>query len=287
MIRALVALALLFGPLPVSGESEQPRGHLVLIGGGERPGYLMERIAELAGGSAARILVVPLAHPQPDEASSELVEELMLAGAGRAEVLSFDPETADGWETLERVKQASGIFLAGGDQSQLGTALRGTELDLEIRRLYQRGGVVAGTSAGATVLGSSMVTGAAEPNQDPDRAVPTIRAGTVAIEPGLELLPGVIVDQHFIARRRQNRLLSALLESPETLAVGIDEATAIVVGPASGFEVLGEGLVVVYDQTRASAVESDGNGDLSASGIALHLLRSGQRFDLQARAVEP
>ncbi len=283
----LAALALVLCAPPVAGGTEATAGHLVLIGGGERPGYLMERIAELAGGGEGRWLVVPLANPEPDEAGPALQAALEQAGAGRVEVLSLAGPDADSWEARARVDQASGIFFAGGDQARLAAALRGTELLERIRELYSRGGVVAGTSAGATAIGAWMVTGASVPNQDPDRAVGTIRAGSVAVEPGLGLLEGVIVDQHFITRRRHNRLLTALLERPRLLAVGIDEATAVVVGPAGRFEVLGEGLVAVYDLSRAGAVAADRNGNLSATGIALHLLKSGQGFDLERRAPEP
>ncbi len=257
----------------------------MLLGGGERPGRVMERIVALAGGAEARFLVVPLGHPEPEDAAATLVRELETAGAGRAELLSFDRETADGWEVRQRVRQASGIFFGGGDAAKLAGALSGTELEAHIHELYRRGGVVAGTSAGATVLGEAMILGPVTPG-DPDRAVPAIRAGALAVEPGLALLPGVIVDQHFLVRRRQNRLLAALLENPGRLGIGIDEATAIVVGPGDRLEVLGEGLVAIYDLSAASDPQRDARGNLAASGVVLHLLASGQRFDLVRREVQ-
>ncbi len=287
MVRALTVLAALLSAAPATGGSEAPQGHLVLHGGGERPLYLMRRIAELAGGADGRVLVVPLANPEPGEAGSGLKEELERAGAGRVEILSLDGPVIDSWENRARVDQASGVFFAGGDQSRLAAALRGTELLERVRELHRRGGVVAGTSAGATVLGRLMILGPAQPNQDPDRAVGTIRAGTLAVEPGLGLLPDTIVDQHFLARRRHNRLLTALLENPALLAIGIDEATAVVIGPPDRLEVLGEGLVAVYDASRAGPVEPDGQGNLAVTGIVLHLLKPGQGFDLRTRAPEP
>ena len=259
----------------------------MLIGGGERPSYVMDRVAELAGGRSGRVLIVTLASSRPAEAADQIRGELETAGVGQVAVLDFDHETADDWETLERVNQATGIFFAGGDQSRLASVLRDTQLLERIAELYERGGVVAGTSAGATAVGSLMVTGSVDANQDPDRAVRSIRTGRVATEAGLGLMPDVIVDQHFIRRRRHNRLLSAALENPKLLAIGIDESTAIVVGPASEFEVLGENMVAVYDLSWASGVETDRNGNLAANGISLHLLRSGQVFDLQGRGVAP
>lgn len=280
MIPALLVLASLLVALPAPARSEIARGHLVLIGGGDRPGDLMERIAELAGGAEAQFLIVPAGHPDPAGTSAELAAELTAAGAGRVETLDLDQENTDRWENHQRIDQATGIFLTGGDQSRLAAALRGTEILERVRRLHRRGGVVAGTSAGATALGSLMILGPAEPNQDPDRAVPAIRAGSLALEPGLDFLPGSIVDQHFLSRRRHNRLLTALLENPGLFGLGIDEGTAVVVGPENRLEVLGAGLVAVYDLANASAVETDARGNLSAGDIRLHLLGEGQEFDL-------
>lgn len=286
-LPVLGALAVVALAWPLAAQTEGPRGHLVLLGGGDRPSYVMDRIAGLAGGRSGRMLIVPLASPKPEAAAGALRAELETAGVGMVEVLTFDRQSADSWENQERVNQASGIFFAGGDQTRLAAALRGTELLRRIAELYDRGGVVAGDSAGASVLGSLMVTGGARPDQDPDRAVRAIKAGTVAVEPGLDLLPGVIVDQHFVRRRRHNRLLNAMLENPGLLAIGIDESTAIVVGPPTRFEVLGESLVAVYDLSWGSSVDTDRNGNLAANGISFHLLASGQGFDLQGLNVEP
>lgn len=285
-LAATLGLSLILA-VPAVAPAQNPEGHLVLLGGGDRPAYVMDRIAELAGGQSGRVLVVPIAHPDPDQVSPSLVTELETAGVSQAEVLSFDRQSADSWENLERVKQATGVFFTGGDQELLASSLAGTRLLGEIRALYDRGGVVAGSSAGATALGTLMITGAAQPNQDPDRAVRSIRVGTVATRPGLDFLPGSIIDQHFLHRRRHNRLLTATLENPELLAIGIDEATAVVVGPGRRFEVLGENLVAVYDLSWGSPVDTDFNGNLTANGITLHLLASGQAFDLEAKGVEP
>jgi len=290
-VLALVAIFALLGGLGAaaaqSEASQQSQGRLVLLGGGERPGYVMDRIAGLAGGRSGRVIVVPNANRRPEEATKSLSDELLTAGVARVEVLSFDRQTADSWENLERIEQATGLFFTGGDQARLVSALEGTELLGAMRALFDRGGVIAGTSAGATALGGLMITGATEPNQDPDRAVRSIRTGTVATRPGLGFLPDAIVDQHFVRRRRHNRLLTAVLEHPELLGIGIDESTAIVVGPGRRFEVLGENLVLVYDLSWGGPADTDRNGNLTATGISLHLLASGQSFNLDARGVEP
>lgn len=244
----------------------------------------MDRIVSAAGGRSARILVIPLAHPRPEEEAAEIVAELERSGAGSAEALDLVPDQPDSWETLQRVEQATGVFLSGGDQSRLATALRGTELLASIRALYARGGVVAGESAGATALGSVMIVGAGEKSNDPDRSSRGIKEGGVVLEPGFGLLEKAIVDQHFLKRRRQNRLLSALLLNPKLLAIGIDEQTAVVIR-SGRLEVLGEGLVTIYDLSWGSRVKSDPNGNLGASGMTLSLLISGQVYDLASRSV--
>lgn len=285
MIRVACFSSLLLFATALASQPPAPEGYLVLIGGGDRPAYVMDRIAQLAGGRSARVLVVPVANSRPEEAAGTVREELERAGVGKVEVLDLDLESVDTWETLERVNQASGIFFTGGDQARLADSLRGTELLGKIRDLYERGGVIAGSSAGATALGTLMITGGSTPDGDPDRAIRTIRAGAVATAPGLGLLPDSIVDQHFIHRRRHNRLLTAALENPELLAIGIDEQTAIVISPDATFDVLGESLVAVYDLSWAGPVGSDRAGNLGANGITLHLLRSGQAFDLQGRGL--
>jgi len=284
---ALGTLAVLVSNGALPAQQQSARGHLVLLGGGDRPSYVMDRVAELAGGRSGRILVVPIASPKPEEAAASLSADLQTAGAGRVELLTFDRDSADSWENLERVRQATGLFFAGGDQARLAAILEGSEMLGAMLALYERGGVVAGTSAGATALGEVMILGAAQPNQDPDRGIRSIRVGNVATRAGLGFFEKAIVDQHFIRRRRHNRLLTAVLENPTLLGIGIDESTAIVVGPEGRFEVLGESLVTVYDLSWGSPVDTDRNGHLTASGISLHLLSSGQSFDLQGRGVVP
>ena len=203
----------LVGPV----RADEVAGALALLGGGGRPQPVMEEVAERAGGRSAVILVVSLAHPRAEEEGRQLALELTRAGAGAAEELTWGEGSGDDWEALRRIEAASGVFLAGGDQDQLATALRGTRILDAIRALHERGGVVAGESAGATVLGSLMILGATSRGEDGDRTPREIRAGATRYARGLGLLPASIVDQHFLHRRRQNRLLTALLEHPELM----------------------------------------------------------------------
>jgi cyanophycinase len=145
---------------------------------------------------------------------------------------------------------------------------------------FERGAVIGGTSAGTACQSSLMITG------DGDFTV--INSDNIELTEGFGLFEGVIVDQHHVARRRNNRLMSVVLEHPELLGVGVDEATAVWVRPDGTFEVLGEGWVVVYDASQAKitrAPESRLGKPLGAHGLITHVLLPGDTFDVQKRTV--
>lgn len=261
-----------------------PKGHLLIIGGGKRPPELMERVAELAGGAEGRVAVVPNASSVPEEVGPEQAAQLEAAGAGVAFPLPATPQTARDPATVDALADVTGVFFSGGDQSRLTRALLETPLLERLHEVYASGGVVAGTSAGAAVMGPLMITGdERSPPPEDEESFTTILADNVVTTPGLGFLDGVVVDQHFVARKRLNRLVAVVLEHPDLLGVGIDESTAILVRPDRTFEVIGASQVVVLDASRARDLSSGPEGHLAGHGIALHVLRAGQRFDLEAR----
>jgi cyanophycinase len=246
------------------------------------------RVVELAGGPDARIAVIPTASSVPDEVGPEQAAELEDAGAGEAFPLRATAETARDPATRDALEGVTGIFFSGGDQSRLTRALLDTPLLDRLHQVYAEGGVVVGTSAGAAVMGPLMITGDEKsPPPKGDEAFSSILADNVLTTPGLAFLPGVVVDQHFVARKRLNRLVAVVLENPELLGVGIDESAAILVRPDRTFEVLGRSQVVVLDASGAREVSAGPDGHLAGHGIALHLLRAGQRFDLETRRPLP
>jgi cyanophycinase len=267
----LPLLALLAaGPLP---GGEPP---LLLIGGGPRPPAVMAKFVELAGGPAAPIVVFPTASELAD--TGRVYErELAALGAKRVEALPVherrDAERAD---LVAKVEAAGGIFFSGGDQRRITAALLGTPLGRAVEAAYRRGAAVGGTSAGLACMSALMLTGEGD--------FEGVRAGAVEVVPGLGLLEGAVLDQHFLARQRLNRLLTVILERPELLGIGVDEATAIWVRPDRTLEVLGESQVVIVD-ARAAAIAAGpapegGRPPLGAAGVRLHLLLPGDRFDL-------
>jgi cyanophycinase len=262
-----------------------PRGSLLIVGGGPLPDSILSRFVELAGGAgAARIVVLPMASSDPS-AGLEISEDFRRLGAS-AERLSLSRSQADTDAAAQRIARATGIWFGGGDQSKLAAALLGTRVEAEVRERYRTGAVVGGTSAGAAVMSSLMLTGEERrpegdhpPPKDSEDASMTIVRDDVVTAEGFGLLPGAIVDQHFVRRRRNNRLLSVVLEHPDLVGVGIDESTAVEVGPDGPWKVLGKSVVVVIDARRAR-VTPPGTA-LGAVDVRLQILPAGSSFDLR------
>lgn len=258
-----------------------PRGHLLIMGGGPIPQGVLRRFVELAGGAGrARIVLLPMAS-QSEEAGVELAEDFRKMGA-RAERLVLRREEAMKAETAARLEGVTGIWFGGGDQSRLTAAIGGTPVEEAIRRRYQEGAVVGGTSAGAAVMSAVMITGderrpgGSRPPSDPDTGFISIERGNIVTSRGFALLDDVIVDQHFVRRRRHNRLISLVLENPRLVGVGIDESTAAEVAPDGWWTVLGDSVLVVYDARSARALP--GQPTLGAAGVLMHVLPRGSRY---------
>jgi cyanophycinase len=215
-------------------ESVSPKpGVLIVAGGGVLPADLHPRALELAGGNDANILIIPWASRRED-AGSATVAVWKEAGATTVTVI---PEEAAAARSA--IESADLIWFGGGSQSRLMDALRERDLIEVVKMGHRQGTIIAGTSAGAAVMSPYMMTGKAELEA-------LIKSSTELVE-GLGLWPGVIVDQHFLARRRWARLFTAVADHPDQIGIGIDEQTAIVVDPDGSWQVIGRGPVVVID----------------------------------------
>ncbi len=291
--RALVAAAIV-AALPVvaaagpgSGparDAAEPRGSLFIIGGGDWPPSFPRLFVDLASKSGTgRIVVFTMASGVPEESGPELVKDFRGAGAADVTRYHLGREEAERPETAAILDGAGGVFFSGGDQSRVTAAIGGTPVHERLKSLYREGAVIGGTSAGAAIMSEIMITGDEKRKPVEGKEWSTIEAGNVVTAPGLGFLAWGIVDQHFIARRRQNRLLSLVAEHPALLGVGIDESTAILVSPGRTFRVLGAGQVIVYDAARAD-VRAGGTGPVEFRGVVMHLLRDGDVFDLAKRS---
>jgi cyanophycinase len=261
-------------------------GHLLIVGGGPIPPEISRRFVDLAGGPGkARIVVFPMASGDSD-AGIEMTGDLERLGA-RAERIVLDHAQADTEEAVKRLDGVTGIWFGGGDQAKLTAALADTRVEAAMHKLLAAGAVVGGTSAGAAVMTTPMLTGeekhvgGVRPPSDPKdslAAFMTVARDDVETVRGFGLLPGAVVDQHFIRRRRSNRLLSVVLEHPELVGVGIDESTAIEVGPDGRWRVLGESAAMIFDARRARITPA-GAPALGAAGVSLLVLPAGSTYD--------
>lgn len=255
------------------------RGTLMIVGGGDTPYTIQKRFVELAGGAGrARIAIFPMAKRDDDEEAEEVLAEFKILGADSV-IVNINREQAQSGSTDALLKGFTGYWFLGGDQNLLAASLLGTRALRTIEYRYEQGAVIGGTSAGASVMTATMLTGqrrtaSGRINEDPNAVA--LRSTEVAL--GFGLLPGAIVDQHFSRRSRDNRLVSAVLDHPQLLGVGIDEETALIVRPDGRWEVLGNGHVKIYDARRAYIVHQDEDA-VGASGIRMHVLPRGSRFD--------
>ncbi len=252
----LAGIFFVFSMWALAAEVGPSKGSLVVVGGGAVGPEISSRFLELAGGKDALIVVIPTAdekEPVPDAKPGFLVQ----AGATNIKVLhTRDRKVADSAEFVAALLKARAVWFDGGRQWRLVDAYLGTRTQQEIEHVLERGGVIGGSSAGATIQGSYLVRGA--------------RAGNALMmapgyEKGFGYLKNVAVDQHIIRRHREKDLAEVVAKHPELLGIGIDEGTAIVVRE-DDFEVVGVSKVAVHQHGRE-----------------FYFLSAGDRFDLRKR----
>jgi cyanophycinase len=261
-------------------------GPIFVIGGREDLEGECEILAEfVARAPRGPIVVATLASEVPDELFTRY-ERVFRDKLGVKEVVHLTVDSREGVvdgnarEHEEVVRRATGVFFTGGSQIRVTTMLGGTPLCEKIRELHARGGAIAGTSAGASVLSSTMLV------SGPSAASRTV-GDALRMAPGLGLLPDLIIDQHFAERGRLGRLTAAVAQNPALLGVGLDEDTAIVLERPNCFSVLGRGAVYVVDGThitRTNVIEDREDETLSVHGVRLHILNAGESFDVLERA---
>ncbi len=242
---------------------EVPSGALVIIGGGGMPAEIGRKFVELGGGEEGRFVVLPTAQPDPLPLTGE-GSFLKRFGAKHITVISAreqgELETPENLKTLE---EATGIWFGGGRQWRFMDAYEGTKYHALFQDVLKRGGVIGGSSAGATIQGDYLVRGAP--------AGPHIMM-CEGYERGLGFLPGTAIDQHFTQRKRQPDMTAMMKAYPQYLGIGLDEATAIVVRGHVA-EVMGQGAVHFYDRRK----------ELSADQPDYEVFRQGESYDLKER----
>lgn len=260
MTRLLLLALGLSVTLPAFGATAAgpAKGNLVIVGGGQIGTDIAEKFLALAGGKDAPIVVIPTAGgAEKYEASSLEKSWLTKAGATNLTLLhTTDRAIADSPAFVEAITKARAVWFDGGRQWHLVDSYLNTRTQRELFALLNRGGVIGGSSAGATIIGSYLVRGAREGNG---------LMMAPGYEEGLGLMTNVAVDQHIITRHRESDMAAVIQAHPGLLGIGIDESTAIVVH-GSGFTVIGKSKVAITE-----------------GGKAHYFLESGDRFNLTAR----
>jgi len=254
-------------------------GPLIIIGGHEdKEGkrVILKAVARHLQG--AKLVIATIASHEPEGYFDSYKAGFEGLGVGElVELYVDDRAEAQDPETLKVLENAKGVFFSGGDQLRISSQIGDTPVEHRIREIWAAGGVLAGTSAGASVVSDTMLV------KGP--SAESHRIGDLHMAPGLGLVRDVIIDQHFAERGRIGRLLGAVAESPRVLGIGIDEDTAAVLHDGA-FEVIGSGAVYVVDAegvTRSNVAEGRSHTALSIFDVKMHVLGHGDRFDLATR----
>lgn len=241
------------------------KGSLLIVGGGKVGPEIWSKFIELAGGEPANIIIIPTAGDDSTINRGIFKEKELLESLGVHTVTVLhtrDPKVADTEKFAAPIKKATGIWFVGGRQWKIADAILNTRTHKELNNLLNRGGVIAGTSAGATIQGSFLLRGDTKGN--------SILVGD-HLE-GLDFIHNVAIDQHILKRNRQFDLIEVIRSKPELLGIGIDESTAILV-QKNQFEVLGTSYAAVYESSKLN------------SPAPFVFLGRGQKYDLKNRQV--
>jgi cyanophycinase len=261
LIAVLVLAAGSAGGAQVHGPE---KGSLVIVGGAMQDAAIVQRFIELAGGSEAPIVIIPTAGEADDDYHQYWsgLKQWRDNGARNLTVLhTRDRKVADSEAFVKPIREARGVFFAGGRQWRLADSYLDTRTHKELGALLDRGGVIGGSSAGASILSSFMVRGDTKSNEK------MIGDHTV----GLGFLKNAAIDQHLLRRNRQFDMLEVIDKHPALLGLGIDEDTAIVVR-GDQFDVIGKSYVVVYSSRP-----------VVGAGGRFYFMGAGDRFDMKTR----
>jgi len=265
--------------------SPPPKGNLIIVGGGDTPDDVHSRFVRLSGGPGkARIAVLPMASTKYDEEANEVMDDFRKLGA-EAQLVNLDHEAAGNEVIAKGLEQFDAYWFTGGDQSRLSRVLVGTAALDAILRHYKEDATIGGTSAGTSVMSSVMLTGRRrKPHNEEEAELLNIVKGMMEVSKGFGFIKGAIIDQHFMNRARYNRLLSAVLDHPQLIGIGIDEETALLVRSDGVWEVMGKYYVKIIDARRARIIDDEGPM-AKASDIRFHVLPAGSEFDAKRRKV--
>lgn len=251
-------------------------GHLIIHGGGRLDDSVLDKFIELAGGPEAPIVVIPTAsETATNDPRNSTAQRLINRGATDVTVVhTTHRDEASTEDFLQPIQRAKAVWFGGGRQWRLVDAYAGTKAEIEFRKVLERGGVIGGSSAGASIQGSFLARGDTSGNQimDGDHVI------------GFSYLKNTAIDQHHLARNRHFDMFAILEKHPHLLGIGVDEDTAIIVDDNNVFKVVGNGYVTVYDRSFWSR-EGSGLKRLPEADRLFYFLRENDLYDLKERKV--
>jgi len=280
-MRILLSITAIFICLGLSAQKQTTgpeKGHLIIAGGALRDSGVYAKFMELAGGEQSHIVVIPTAggYEVTKEREEGLIRSWQARGAAKVTVLhTTDPKEANTEVFAGVLKEATGVYLPGGRQWRFADSYLNTKVQDYLFDLLDRGGVIAGSSAGATIQGSYLARGDSKTN--------TIMVGDH--EEGFGFVKNIAIDQHTLARNRQFDMFEVLKVYPDLLGISIDENTAILV-TGNEFEVIGQSFTLIYDgthwdQTKNQFVKNQPGKE------RFHVLRRGGKYNMAERKVIP
>lgn len=257
------------------------RPTLIVIGGREDKigdALILREVARHVG--SGHLVVTTVASAQPEGLFEEYEDVFRRVGLKHVSKLEVSSR-ADARErrVLRMLEKASAVFFTGGDQLRITSQIADTPVFQRIREIYRRGGVIAGTSAGAAAVCGTMLAAGI------DRTSPRLK-DSITLAPGLGFIQDVIIDQHFAERGRMGRLVGAVAQNANTLGLGIDENTAVVIDGDASFYVVGAGAVYAVDGryiSYSNVADAEPEKTLAVYDLKLHVLTEGDSFDLETR----
>jgi cyanophycinase len=276
--------AVLFSCSELQNESElsitnSPKGSLLIIGGGSRPDSMIDRmIVETGIQDSDYAVVLTMSGFDPD--TSAFYGERQFRDAGVSNIRSYDFERRQSFSQAasDSLRNASLIYITGGSQSRFMDSITQTPAIAEaLKNAYQDGAMISGTSAGAAVMSKIMITGDQNNYPDYTSTYYNLEKNNMITAEGLGLITNIIIDQHFVKRARNNRLLTAIMEYPNHTGIGIDESTAILVKEGKA-EVIGDSQVLVYNNT--GQVTSNYEKKIGGKNLRLDIYLPGETFVL-------
>ncbi|MBK7711511.1 MAG: cyanophycinase [Bacteroidales bacterium] len=259
-----------------SCKPEKKEGKLFIIGGGSVTSAMIDKmILETKIDKEGYGVILPMSSEEPDSAILDFRTLFSGRGCNNMFGINFRKGEPFAASRIDSIRNARLIFMSGGDQSRFMDIIKGTEVKAAIHEVYEKGGLIGGYSAGAALMSRKMITGNELKYPDNPVIFNNIEPDNVEIIEGVGMLDKVIIDQHFIKRKRLNRLITASIENPEQLCVGIDESTAIFVDRGAA-TVYGLNQVIVL-KNPASDIKVE-NGLLGAKNLGLDIFLPGESF---------